>query len=388
MIYRVAFTLIGGNNWIGGLNYQVNLLSALLQYEYDRIRPILFLGEDISEELLGRFQRIPGLQIIQSEAFDRNKKFGRLIASIIVGKDHSALKLFKSHQVHAAFEIANFYGWRFPIKTIAWIPDLQHQRLRHYFSPIAFWKREIGFQMQIHGGRHIMLSSEATRRDLQQFYRTKQHRIHVVKFSVPVEVHSFDSGALIAKYGLPTHFFYLPNQFWRHKNHECVVHALAIAKQSGHSLTVAVSGNTEDPRDPDYFPSLLALAKKLGVENNFIVLGLIPYEDVQGLMVSCDALVNPSRFEGWSTTVEEAKVLGTGMLLSDIGVHWEQAGEYAVYFNLDDAQSLADILVNYPKRTLSEKIQLSNIAVKQARNNMSAFATDFTDMVIEVAGQR
>ncbi len=42
-------------------------------------------------------------------------------------------------------------------------------------------------------------------------------------------------------------------------------------------------------------------------------------------MLCSTALINPSQFEGWSTTVEEAKSLGVKMLLSDLEVHKEQA---------------------------------------------------------------
>jgi hypothetical protein len=51
--------------------------------------------------------------------------------------------------------------------------------------------------------------------------------------------------------------------------------------------------------------------------------------------------VNPSRFEGWSTTVEEAKSLGKRVLVSDIAVHREQAPARASYFGVDDAGVLA-----------------------------------------------
>ena len=89
--------------------------------------------------------------------------------SIIVGCDTSVLNIFRQHNIDVAFEAANFYGWRFPVKTIAWIPDLQHQRLRHYLRFLAFWKREIGFRMQVYSGRHIMLCSEDAKSDFQTF---------------------------------------------------------------------------------------------------------------------------------------------------------------------------------------------------------------------------
>ncbi len=384
---RIAFTQIGGRGWMGGLNYQTNLLSALVTNAGHRIKPVLFLGNDTDQAVLERFQQIQDLEIVQSTVFDQKHKHTRLINALLLGVDAQALKLFKQHAIDVVFESANFYGWRFPIKSIAWIPDMQHQRLRHYFGFFAFWRREIGFRMQILGGRHIMLSSDDARADFQHFYRIPQQRLHVVRFAVPIKARTFDVDVLLSRYGLPEHFFYLPNQFWRHKNHECVIHALAIAKQAGHEIVVAVSGNTNDPRDAEYFPNLLALANRLGVEKNFRVLGLIPYEDVQALMTSCIALLNPSRFEGWSTTVEEAKALNVEMLLSDINVHREQAGEQAQYFNVDDAEHLAEILKRHVIRPQAPRLQQEQTVVERACKGMADFSASFASMVEEVAGE-
>jgi glycosyltransferase involved in cell wall biosynthesis len=358
---RVAFTLIGGRGWMGGLNYQVNLLSALVAYQAQTVTPILFLGNDIDNDLLDKFRRIDGLKTVQSSEFNAQQN------------------------IDVAFEAANFYGWRFPLKTIAWIPDLQHQRLKHYFSFFAFWKREIGFRMQVHSGREIMLSSEDAKNDFQRFYRISLNKLHVVRFAVPVHAITYDLTNLLARYELPDHFFYLPNQFWRHKNHECVIRALASAIQKDCAITVAVSGNPKDPRDPNYFPDLMRLAKSLGVSNQFKILGLIPYEDVQALMRSCIAMINPSRFEGWSTTVEEAKALGVSMLLSDINVHREQAGALAQYFDLDDYDSLATLLMNHPKKSKVNKIKSDAFVLKQAEENMKTFAASFASMVSNLA---
>lgn len=380
---RIAFTQIGGRGWMGGLNYQTNLLSTLIANESHRIKPVLFLGLDADQAMLNRFQQIQGLEIVQTAVFDQKNKNTRLVNALLFGIDAQAFRQFKQYRIDMVFEAANFYGWRFPIKSIAWIPDLQHRRLRHYFGFFAYWKREIGFRMQILTGRHIMLSSHDAREDFQQFYPISQHRLHVVRFAVPVVPGVYDIHVLLTRYQLPEHFFYLPNQFWQHKNHECVIRALAIAKQAGYELVVVMTGSTNDPRDPEYFPNIVALAEELGVKENLRILGLIPYEDVQGLMIGCDALINPSRFEGWSTTVEEAKALGVSMILSSIRVHREQAGEHAQYFDVHDAGQLSSILISYIERSMADKVHRANAAVEQANIRMREFATAFADMVDE-----
>lgn len=47
------------------------------------------------------------------------------------------------------------------------------------------------------------------------------------------------------------------------------------------------------------------------------MLGLVPRSDVIALMRYSISLINPSFFEGWSTTVEEAKSMGKQIILSE-----------------------------------------------------------------------
>jgi len=65
---------------------------------------------------------------------------------------------------------------------------------------------------------------------------------------------------------------------------------------------------------------------------------------VYALLRVSAALINSSRFEGWSTTVEEAKSFGVPMILSDLDVHREQTAGMAMYFGTDDPTALADHL--------------------------------------------
>jgi hypothetical protein len=56
------------------------------------------------------------------------------------------------------------------------------------------------------------------------------------------------------------------------------------------------------------------------------------------------AVIQPSLFEGWSTVVEDARVLGKTILLSDISVHKEQNSPSAIFFKPDSSQELANHL--------------------------------------------
>ena len=340
---RVAFTLIQSASWTGGYNYLLNLFRSILKLQSDQIRPVLFCGEDAFENDLLPFIEMKGVQLVRSRIFNEHEKSTRLLRSILLGQDSDALRLFQNNKIDVVFENAAFYGWRFPIPAIAWIPDLQHRQLRGQFGFAAYWRRELGFRAQVAFGRTIMLSSEDARKDCEFFYPGSIGHTSVVRFAAPIPAELIEERPeeVAQQYLLPPRFYYLPNQFWKHKNHLVVIEALSLLKQQGCEVVVAASGNPLDPRHPEYMLQLRSRIESLGLQDNFRMLGLIPRKHVISLMRTCTALINPSYFEGWSSTVEEARTLGARMLLSDIGVHREQMGGGAVYFSADDAESLA-----------------------------------------------
>jgi glycosyltransferase involved in cell wall biosynthesis len=159
--------------------------------------------------------------------------------------------------------------------------------------------------------------------------------------SVSPDVYSQDTREVVDKFGLPEKFFYLPNQFWKHKNHLMVVKALGLLKKMGQCVHVVCSGNQNDYRHPQYWQDLHRAISENGVAEQLILLGMIPADDVFPLLRQSIAVINPSLFEGWSTTVEEAKSLGKRVLLSDIPVHVEQDPPGSTYFVRNDPEDLA-----------------------------------------------
>ncbi len=165
---RVAFTNIPRRVWAGGYNYQSNLFAALNRYRRGEIAPVVFAGEGDDAADLAALARIPGVEIVQSAAFDRRR--AGLAAALSLGLDYAAVAEFRARSIDVVFESARFFGWRLPYPAVAWFPDFQHRRLPQLFSHAARWQREIGFRVQIASGRSIMLSSESALRDCQKFY--------------------------------------------------------------------------------------------------------------------------------------------------------------------------------------------------------------------------
>ncbi|WP_322868117.1 glycosyltransferase family 1 protein [Bradyrhizobium ottawaense] len=372
---RFAFGHISRRLWAGGYNYQRNLFAALARFLPGEFVPVVFAGRSADENELAELAAVPAVEVVRSEAFDGQPG---LAAALALGLDHGAAAAFHAARIDIVVEAARFFGWRLPIPAVAWIPDLQHRSLPQLFPTTARWRREIGFGVQIASGRTIMLSSESALRDFTAYYPRVRNRVAIVRFATqpPEAFLKTDPSEVIATYDLPANYFYLPNQFYRHKNHQLVVGALAILKRRGADVVVCASGSTEDRREPGYYDLVNSEIRKRGLEAHFRHLGVIPLPHVYALMRASTALLNPSRFEGWSTTVEEAKSFGVPMILSDIDVHREQTSGTARYFGIDDPVALADHLMQVSK--MNNPPTVRDIVAHQD-DNVRAFAASFSD---------
>lgn len=371
---RLAFTHIPRRLWAGGYNYQSNLFAALSKFRPGEFAPVLFAG--IGDEAdLAPLAAIPGVEVIRSAAFDSR---AGLVAALALGLDREAAAEFRTHRIDAVFESARFFGWRLPYPAIAWFPDFQHRRLPQLFPAAARWRREAGFRMQIASGRTVMLSSESSHRDFRKFYPRAKNEVCVVRFAIgpsPAFL-TANPAEIVAQYQLPEKYFYLPNQFYTHKNHEVVVDALAILAQRGFNAVVCASGSTEDRRERGHFDEVMARVRSRGLESRFRHLGMIPLSHVYALLRACTGLINPSRSEGWSTTVEEAKSFGVPMILSDLDVHREQTNDTASYFGTDDPATLADHLVRVSQ---DSEVSIIRNQVPHQNDRVAAFAADFVN---------
>lgn len=379
---RVAFTLMGGKDWTGGHNYLLNLLSVLGKYQKDRLTPVLFAGDACSADDIAAFSDIPGVELVKTQLLNAPRRGRSLMQAMLLGRDLSVQCLFREQRIDVVFESAQFFGWHLGIPAIAWIPDFQHKVLPHLFGRSAWWKREIGFRAQMAGGRTIMLSSDDARHACERYYPSTRGRTRTVHFAVPpsAETAYAEARAVADSYGLPEQFFYMPNQFWRHKNHGLVLDALNILRQRGRQVVVAASGKQADPRAPDYFPAFRTRLDQAGLADSFRLLGMVPYPHLVLLMRASIALLNPSLFEGWSTTVEEARSMGIPMLLSDLEVHREQMGNDVQYFERHSAQSLADALEAFVPLDETQRAQRPEAARAAAIQRVERFARDFVEL--------
>jgi glycosyltransferase involved in cell wall biosynthesis len=322
-----------------------NCFQVLRRFQREAVTPVLFAAPTIAREDLEAFGRVLDEPVRSATWLGHGNRAQRTGRALTTGVDPEAARAFKQAGIDVVFEASEFFGWRFPFPVVTWIADFQSHHLPQLFPWRARWRTYLGRHLQLFGHRTILLSSESARRDYERFYPRGTGRSVVVSFAIAPEQFTDPPDDLAQRYDLPARFVFLPNQFWRHKNHSVIVEALPQVLASVPDCVVVACGSPADHRNPGHFDALTKRINDLGMGQHFRSLGMIPREDLLGLMQTCVALLNPSFFEGWSTTVEEAKALGVPLVLSNLDVHREQAGSEAIYFDPESPSAASEALI-------------------------------------------
>jgi glycosyltransferase involved in cell wall biosynthesis len=376
---RVAFRLPDEGVWAGGVNYLETVCRALLMHSDLGYEPVVLCNPNGNPTLLARFEALIGPRLIREPAVGRARRAG-LGGALAFGCNYAMLSVCKRHSCDIIMEAAEFLGWRFPVPCFVWVPDFQDRHLPHLFSLRSSYGKSLGLRLQLASGRTVLVSSEDARNDCERFYPQARGKIAVARFAVRPALQPGENDPSVPEnHRLPARYFYLPNQYWVHKNHAGVVDALKLLRDRGVNIVVASSGNPQDVRHADHYARLRERVIADGLTQHFLFLGNIPARDVAVLMRSSVAMLNPSLFEGWSTTVEEAKSLGVRMVLSNLAVHREQAGAAVEFFDPGNpaaiAQSLEKVWFEYGEPpTLNEQ----RAAAADAELRIRDFAVQFT----------
>lgn len=362
-INKVAFIVPEDLSWIGYKNYLINLITAL-DKKVSKNKIFVFCGYD-------KFSFIKKLEIKNIEvvysSFLNSKTFLNYVKkflSFLFGfYDPIVYFLTKRYKIDL---ISHHKPLNF-VKTLVWFPDFQHLYLKKNFSKSELIKRDKLYLDYLKNGDIHLVSSYDAKKHLLNFSKKrlkKKINPKVLHFYPKINFSLLkNKEKLIKKYGINKNYIFIPNQFWKHKNHELILNTIKILKSKNIKIQFVFTGLNIDYRFPKHFDNILRFIEKEKIQDYFIFLGLIKYTDVISLIYNCKLFINPSFFEGWSSTVQEAKVFDKKMLLSNIQIHREQASKKTILFSPHSALELSRHIRN--QFFIKEKNKLSLTAIKK-----------------------
>jgi glycosyltransferase involved in cell wall biosynthesis len=335
--------------WIGGTYYTINLIHALnVLIEEEKPEIVAFSNE----EDFAKLQIETEYPYLKYELFEQGKL---VVLSRLMNKITSEVlkKVIFKHQYKGhldALFIMQRSGYLESIpfdKRIYWIPDFQDKHYPEFFTKEGLVKKHERSQWIADHAKNIILSSEAVKKDWEEFYPNFNGKTKVVHFAVThPEYDSLEITELIKKFNLPEKYFFAPNQFWAHKNHMVVIKAAEILKKQGNSLIIAFSGKENDNRNPGYTEKLKAYVQENDLNDVIRFLGFLDRREQLKLMKHAVAVVQPSLFEGWSTVIEDAMTMNQRIIASDLEVNKEQLGDKGLYFERHNAQGLVEKILD------------------------------------------
>ncbi len=340
---RIGFLPPSDSQWMGGVNYFANLFSVIAQYGKGEIECVAFLPANVPPSIKAAYAK--NAEVVECGIF---RKWGvSWIAKHLLHRLGYSLwgRIMRKHRIDVVSHVANYTDFGVPV--IGWIPDFQHMWLPDCFEEEEKIRRDREFKELCEKGAAVILSSHSAYEDCVRFLGKDSGNLHVIRFSTKaaqIQITEEELTAIRDRHSLPDKFFYLPNQFWRHKNHRVVWDAVRLLKERGTGICVVCTGLMRDLRNPEHVEKLKEYSRVHGLENAIRLLGLVDYKDVLGLMKQSVAVINPSLFEGWSSTVEECKTNKLPIVLSAIPVHKEQAPSRGFFFEPQSPEALADIL--------------------------------------------
>ena len=277
-------------------------------------------------------------------------------------------------QINQNLSNVAFLPWA-PIRRLSrpliWVPDLQDKDMPSMFDRSEVISRDRSRRIAILKKASFYFSSRTMERRFLEIY-PQAVSVGIVRFAFKDLGPSNSSSSLNLK--LNNGFFYAPNQFWKHKNHLTLLEAFRRYRESGGTQDLVLSGNTLDPRWPNYSNEILRIASETqGVHS----LGFIPRSHQMNLYLNASAVIQPSLYEGWSSSVEEALSFGLRIISADIPVLREQNQDIngIHFFHPSDRESLSGLMHDTPHSTSRRTAEIAG--ARWAR-----FKSDLHEMVV------
>lgn len=134
-----------------------------------------------------------------------------------------------------------------------------------------------------------------------------------------------------------------------YRNFETLIRAVAIVKNKLYPRTVRLlltcKLKSEDNPGDYRADSAAELVQHLGLEQEIIELGAVPYALLHHVYRSCNFYITPAYAETFAHPLVEAMASGLPVIASDLVVHQEICGTAAVFFPRFFSEDLAELII-------------------------------------------
>ena len=360
--------------WSGGVNILIQIINSLkgskdINFKIIYVKPSILKNFLNSLRLILRGGGYKNNKIIDEDLLDKFQQYvneNNLKLEIL---DYSFFKKnFKDVKIFPIMKINSSLKNK---KTIGYIPDCQHLHLESFFLKRVIIYRNYQFRRIKKFCSDVYCTSQNVKEDLVKHYMFNPKNIQVTGF-MPMRLESQEEK--LEK--VNEEFFLIANQLWQHKNHIYAIKAFNKTKDENTKLYC--TGHMHDHRDGTYTDKIIKLIDELNLNDRIKFLGYLDRKEFIKYLVSCKALIQPTLFEGspGGFSVADAVAYGVPVLISDIPMNHEVDVGEVKYFDVNNEDSLANLLIDDFEVSLDSRLNQSNILSENAVKKMRRIIKD------------
>ena len=128
----------------------------------------------------------------------------------------------------------------------------------------------------------------------------------------------------------PQRYLIYPANFWKHKNHEMLLTAFAMARHHGLAEDIKLVCTGAPGERQDWLTNAVRI---MNLGDRVIFPGYLPNAELAALMANCTGVVFPSLYEGFGLPAIEAMAAGVPVACSNITSLPEVAADAAILFD-------------------------------------------------------
>lgn len=241
------------------------------------------------------------------------------------------------------FPAQDTWTYLIPVPAIGTIYDLMHRYERQFPEVSAYGRygsRERHYRKMCRWSEGLLVDSEVGKQHVLESYEADAANIHILPFTAPKYISDNKAASDVKKeFQLPEKYFFYPAQFWEHKNHQRIVHAISILKDQLLDLMFVFVGSRKNG-----YQATINLANQLNVKQHIKILGYVPDPVMPELYRGARAMIMPTFFGPTNIPPLEAMTLGCPVAISDIYGMREQLGNAALYFNPNSVKEITTVM--------------------------------------------
>lgn len=285
----------------------------------------------------------------------RGPGFGERLTAILTRTFPSLRRRFKPRSAFernarsAGVEFVWFLGQRtmeidLPYLTTVW--DSQHRKQPWFpeVSEYGEWvTRERRITPFLRRAAAVIVGTEAGKSEVETFFQVPTERIHILPHPTPAHMLAQPQRAPLPV-GLQSGYLFYPAQFWAHKNHVNLLHALRLLKDKGLELKLVLAGS--DFGNRAHIENTIA---EFGLQNQVTILGFVSNSELVALYQNALALTYVSFFGPENLPPLEAFALGCPVIAAQVEGAKEQFGDAALLVDPTDPADIASAIRNVHK---------------------------------------